>query len=161
TWFLSTLPAYAPLAPSVLETATALALAVVAGAAGGGGAGRVRPPLVGAAAPRARLGPPGPGGRGPPPGRGADARNPPRHRADARELALRALARRHRDHLFEDLTADRRDRRALEDDAAVDVHVVDHVAIHQRVGRELDRGHGLAAEHRAAARGEADDVAAA
>src|SRR5262245_15044360 len=78
--------------------------------------------------------------------------------ADARELALRALARSHRDDLFEDLTTDRRDRRALEDDTAVDVHVVDHVAVHQRVGREVDRGHRVGAEHKAEVSGEADDV---
>ena len=35
TWFLSTLPAYRPLMPSGLETATALALTVAYGAAGG------------------------------------------------------------------------------------------------------------------------------
>src|SRR5262245_25663109 len=103
---------------------------------------------------------------------GARAPRPPsHHRADdpgrelflahARQLALRALARRDRDHLFEVLTADRRDRRALEDDAAVDVHVLGHMPVHQRIGRELDRRHGLAAEHRAAPGREADDVAAA
>src|SRR6266508_3542524 len=81
--------------------------------------------------------------------------------ADAGELALRSLARGDRHDLLEDLPSHLRQRRALEDDAAVDIHVLLHVAVHERVGGELDRGHGLAAEHRAAAGGEADEVAAA
>src|SRR6266545_4654629 len=81
--------------------------------------------------------------------------------ADAGELALRPLARGDRHDLLEDLPSHLRQRRALEDDAAVDIHVLLHVAVHERVGGELDRGHGLAAEHRAAAGGEADEVAAA
>jgi hypothetical protein len=59
TWFLSTLPAYAPLAPSVLEGATALALTVVAGAAGGAGAWWLADRLLGGGAPRARVAPEG------------------------------------------------------------------------------------------------------
>jgi hypothetical protein len=54
TWFLSTLPAYAPLMPTALEGATALALAVVAGAAGGGGAAWLAGRLLGGA-PRPRV----------------------------------------------------------------------------------------------------------
>src|SRR5260370_39656782 len=81
--------------------------------------------------------------------------------AHPRELALRALTRGDRDHFLEDPAADRLERRALEDDAAVDVHVLFHVAVHERVGRELDGRHRLAAEDRAAPGREADDVAAA
>src|SRR5262249_10339002 len=44
---------------------------------------------------------------------------------------------------------------------AVDVHVLLHVAVHERVGGELDGRHGLAAEDGATSRGEADHVAAA
>ena len=54
TWFLSTLPAYAPLMPTALEGATALALAVVAGAAGGAGAAWLAGRLLGGA-PRPRV----------------------------------------------------------------------------------------------------------
>src|SRR6266511_3862898 len=43
--------------------------------------------------------------------------------ADAGELALRLLARGDRHDLLEDLPSHLRQRRALEDDAAVDVHV--------------------------------------
>ena len=43
---------------------------------------------------------------------------------------------------------------AVEDSAAIDV--VFHTLVHRRVGRELDRRRGLAAEHEAAAGGEAD-----
>ena len=50
---------------------------------------------------------------------------------------------------------------AVEDGAAVDVHVVFHALVQRRVGRDLDRRRGLAAEHAAAAGGEADDVGAA
>jgi hypothetical protein len=59
TWFLSTLPAYAPLAPSVLEALTALALAVVAGAASGAGAAWLADRLLGGGAPRPRVAPEG------------------------------------------------------------------------------------------------------
>src|SRR4029078_8448454 len=76
--------------------------------------------------------------------------------AHAGELPLAALARGHGDDLLEDLTADGRQRRALDDHAAVVVHVLFHVPVHQRVGPQLDRGPRLAAEHRAAAGGEAD-----
>src|SRR3972149_5363870 len=66
-------------------------------------------------------------------------------RADAGELTLGALAGGDRDDLLEDLPPDVRERRALEDDAAVDVHVLPHVAVHERIGGELDGRHGLAA----------------
>src|ERR1700709_325948 len=44
---------------------------------------------------------------------------------------------------------------AVEDGAAIDVHVVFHALEHRRIGRELDGGRRLAAEHAAASRGEA------
>src|SRR5262249_46691728 len=72
--------------------------------------------------------------------------------APAGELAPRALSRRHRHDLLEDLSPHLGQRRALEDDSAIDVHVLLHVAVHERVGGELDGGHGLAAEDGAAAR---------
>src|SRR3954469_23894260 len=50
---------------------------------------------------------------------------------------------------------------AFEDGAAIDVHVVFHALVHGGVGRKLDRGRRLAAEHAAAARGEADEIGAA
>ena len=46
------------------------------------------------------------------------------------------------------------DRHAVEDVAAIDVHVLDHALVHRRVGGELDRRHRLAAIGRAAAGGE-------
>jgi hypothetical protein len=46
-WFLSTLPAYAPLAPTAVETATALAITLACGAAGGLAAGWLGARLVG------------------------------------------------------------------------------------------------------------------
>src|SRR5262249_39108291 len=148
-WFLSTLPAYAPLVPRGLETAAALALTVVyAAAASRLSWSATRSSRAWAASARWSRS----HHRADDPGRELFL-------ADARELALRALARRHRDHFLEDLTADRRDRRALEDDPAVDVHVLRHVAVHQRVGRELDRRDRLAPENPAAPGGGADDVA--
>jgi hypothetical protein len=48
-WFLSTLPAYAPLIPTGVETATALALTVAYGAAGGVAARWLSARLVGGA----------------------------------------------------------------------------------------------------------------
>src|SRR5262249_34421245 len=81
--------------------------------------------------------------------------------AHAGELAPWASPRRPRHDLLEDLSPHLGQRRALEDDSAIDVHVLLHVAVHERVGGELDGGHGLAAEDGAAARGEADHVAAA
>src|SRR2546430_7172865 len=60
--------------------------------------------------------------------------------AHAGALALAALAGGHRDDLLEDLAADGGQRRALDDHAAVDIHVLFHVAAHQRVGGQLDGG---------------------
>src|SRR5262249_23367607 len=70
--------------------------------------------------------------------------------ADAGPLALGLLPGGDRDDLLEDLAADDGKRRPLQDDAAVDVHVLFHVTVHERVGGQLDGGHRLAAEHRAA-----------
>src|ERR1700735_5182638 len=50
---------------------------------------------------------------------------------------------------------------AVEDGAAVDVHVVFHAPVHRRIGRELDRGRGLAAKYAAASGREADQIGAA
>ncbi len=52
-WFLSTLPAYAPLTPTGVETAAALALTVAYGASGGLAARWLSAQLVGAPQPRA------------------------------------------------------------------------------------------------------------
>jgi hypothetical protein len=46
---------------------------------------------------------------------------------------------------LEDLGADLVDRRAVEDDPGVDVHVVDHPVVGDRVGGDLEAGRGLAA----------------
>jgi hypothetical protein len=46
-WFLSTLPAYAPLTPTGLDTAAALALTIAYGAAGGVAARWLAAQLVG------------------------------------------------------------------------------------------------------------------
>src|SRR5689334_10741213 len=50
---------------------------------------------------------------------------------------------------------------AIEDGAAVHVHVVLDVLVHRRIGRKLDRGRRFAAEDAAAAGGEAHQVRAA
>src|SRR3990172_13272388 len=51
--------------------------------------------------------------------------------------------------------------RAIHDLAAIDVHILLQLAVHRRIGGELDRRRGLAAERRAAAGGEAHHVGAA
>src|SRR5262249_5240526 len=66
----------------------------------------------------------------------------PRHDlgvAIAELFGLRALAGSGRQHLAEDLLALLLYAHAVEDVAAVDVHVVDHARIDLAVGRELDR----------------------
>src|SRR5438874_8676560 len=68
--------------------------------------------------------------------------------ADAVDLALGLLAARNRQNLLEDPPADFLHRRPAQNHAGVDVHVVDHVFVHRRVGRHLDRRGRLAAEHR-------------
>src|SRR6185437_13749691 len=73
-------------------------------------------------------------------------------------LGLGLLARSDRENLVEDLLALVRDRDAVDDVAAIDVHVLDHPAVGLIVGGELDRGGRLAAIGRAAAGGEAEDV---
>src|SRR6185503_7691898 len=78
--------------------------------------------------------------------------------AEAERLALRLLARGRLEDQLEDARADLGDALlAVDDGAAVDVHVVGHVAVEGGVGRQLQRRRRLAAEDRAAARGEADD----
>ena len=69
-------------------------------------------------------------------------------------------ARRDLQHLFENFLSLYFDRHSIEDVAAVDIHVVDHAAIHVGIGGKLDRRRWLAAESRAAACGEAHDIAA-
>src|ERR1700733_731022 len=76
-------------------------------------------------------------------------------------LALGRLARSRLEHQVENpLTALLYRLLAVEDGAAVDVHVVFHARVHGRVGRELDRGRRLAAEYAAAPGGEADEIGA-
>src|SRR5258708_13920472 len=81
--------------------------------------------------------------------------------AEAELLALGLLAASHvQDQLEDALAAFGHALRAVDDGAAIDVHVVGHALVERRVGRELDRGRRLAAEDRAAAGGEADHVRA-
>src|ERR1700694_4756788 len=79
--------------------------------------------------------------------------------AEVEAVALGRLSRRRLQHQVENTLAALLHRfLAVEDGAAIDVHVVFHAFIHGRVGRKLDRGRGLAAEHAAAAGGEADEI---
>jgi len=82
--------------------------------------------------------------------------------AKVKALALGRLARGRLQDEIEDALAALLDALlAFEDGAAIDVHVLFHALVHGRVGGELDRGRGLAAEHAAAAGGEADEIGAA
>src|ERR1700749_3149761 len=82
--------------------------------------------------------------------------------AEIKALALGRLARGGLEDEVEDaLAAFLHALLAVEDGAAIDVHVVFHALVHGRVGGKLDRGRRLAAEHAAAAGGEADEVGAA
>src|SRR5882672_11722602 len=82
--------------------------------------------------------------------------------AEIKTLALGRLARCGLQHQLKDaLAALLHGLLAVEDGAAIDVHVVFHPGVHRRVGRKLDRRRGLAAEHAAAAGGEANEVGAA
>src|ERR1700737_683701 len=82
--------------------------------------------------------------------------------AEIKTLALGRLSRSGLQHQIENALAALLHRLlAVEDGAAIDVHVVFHALEHRRVGRKLDRGRGLAAEHAAAAGGEANEVGAA
>src|SRR5678815_3094370 len=49
--------------------------------------------------------------------------------SDVQQLALGALSGRHGQDLIEDLATDVGDRRAVEDRAAIEIHVVGHVAV--------------------------------
>src|SRR5439155_4241371 len=80
---------------------------------------------------------------------------------NAAHLSLGLLAAGDSENLLENLAAHGLDGRALQDNAGVDVHVVDHVLVHGRVGCHLDRRRRLAAEHGAAAGGKDQDVGAA
>jgi hypothetical protein len=74
-------------------------------------------------------------------------------------LALGGRARGRAQHQVEDaLAALLHGFLAVEDGAAVHVHVLLHAVIHGGVGRELDRWRRLAAEHAAAAGGEAHQI---
>lgn len=82
--------------------------------------------------------------------------------AEPEQLALAAFARRDAQHLREDaFTHLRHRRRAVEDFAAVQVHVFGQPVVHRRVGRQFDRRDGLGTEHRAAPRREQNHVGAA
>src|SRR5438105_1886391 len=76
-------------------------------------------------------------------GKNRSQRRPDRPRgefflADAVDLTLRLLAAGDRQNLFEYLPADNFHRRAFENDAGIDVHVVEHVMIKRRIGGDLD-----------------------
>src|SRR5450631_3367373 len=82
--------------------------------------------------------------------------------AEIKALALGRLARGGLEDQVENALAARLHRfLAVEDGAAIDVHVLFHAPIHRRIGRKFDGWRGLAAEHAAAPRGEADEVGAA
>src|SRR5947208_2413750 len=77
-------------------------------------------------------------------------------------FALGRLARGGLEHQIENALAARLyGLLAVENGAAIDVHVVFHALEHRRVGCKLDRGSRLAAEHAAAPGGEADEIGAA
>src|SRR6187551_684998 len=76
--------------------------------------------------------------------------------ADPQRFGLGLLSRGCLHNQFKNLAAALLDRLlAVDDRAAIDVHVVGHPAIESCVGGELERRRRLAAEHRAAAGGEA------
>src|SRR3954465_14044540 len=82
--------------------------------------------------------------------------------AEVKALALGRLSRGGLQHEIENALAALLHRLlAVEDGAAIDVHVLFHPLEHRRVGGELDRWRGLAAEHAASASGEADEIGAA
>ena len=59
-------------------------------------------------------------------------------------LAARLLAARHGEDLLEDTLAHRLDRRARQDHARIDVHVLAHVVVQRRVRRDLEQRRVLA-----------------
>src|SRR5579871_845174 len=82
--------------------------------------------------------------------------------AEIEAFALGRLAGSGLEHQLEDPFAALLHRfLAVEDGAAIDVHVIFHPPEHRRVGGELDGRRGLAAKHAAAAGGEADEIGAA
>src|SRR4030088_2513796 len=82
--------------------------------------------------------------------------------SEIKTLAFGRLSRSRLQHQVENALAALLHRfLAVEDGAAIDVHVVFHALEHRRIGRKLDRGRGLAAEYAAAAGGEANEIGAA
>ena len=67
--------------------------------------------------------------------RSSKARTPPRRRRAARSWSSAAG---HVEDQLEEPAADALDRLAFQDRAGVEVHVVDHLLVHRRVGRHLD-----------------------
>ena len=83
-------------------------------------------------------------------------------RAEVERFAFGRLAGGHaQDEVEDPLAALLNGLVAVEDRAAIDVHVVLDMAEHRGVGRQLDRRRGLAAEHRASSGGETNQVGAA
>src|SRR3990167_1287100 len=81
---------------------------------------------------------------------------------DAQRFRLRLLPRRRGKNEVEDAPAVLLDGLlAVDDGAAVDVHVVGHAPVERGIRRKLERRCGLAAEHAAAAGREAEHVGAA
>ena len=77
-------------------------------------------------------------------------------RAEIERLAFGPLARGDAQHQLKRAFAALLDRLvAIQHGAAIDVHVILDMSIHRRIGRQLDRGRRLAAEHRTAAEQEA------
>src|SRR5579883_3491290 len=82
--------------------------------------------------------------------------------AVAERLALALAARGGGEDELEDALAAGLDRfLAVDDGAAIQIHVVGHALEERGIGGELERGGGLAAIGRAAAGGEADEIGAA
>src|SRR5579871_6037428 len=81
--------------------------------------------------------------------------------AIAQELGLGPLARSDRKDLVEDFPALLRNRHAVDDVAAIDVHILDHPAVGVIVGGEFYRRRRFAAVSRAPTSGEAEHIGAA
>src|SRR5262245_53871722 len=76
------------------------------------------------------------------------------------DLALRFFAAGHGQDLFKYLSPYNFDRRPAQNSARINIHVVDHVLIHGRVGGDFDRWSRLAAEYRPSSGGKHQDVGA-
>src|SRR5262249_43156260 len=81
--------------------------------------------------------------------------------ADALDFAFGLFAAGDGDNLLENLRTDALDRRAVEDLAGIDVHVVGHPLVQRRVRGDFDRRSRFAAVTASPAGGEHDDVRAA